>query len=130
MQGQHQYSKKLETNLNIKAPHICKRNPIINTCIKEITLLLLRIKICTISLVPVPFPSKHHTLVLKSVFTTKFNQSTSIIIYISFNLKVVSLITNQSQLKYLNLQAFIQLVTKQMKLTCLYFFHHTRLVKK
>jgi hypothetical protein len=23
---QHQYSKKLETNLNIEAPHICKRN--------------------------------------------------------------------------------------------------------
>jgi hypothetical protein len=44
---------------------------------------------------------------------TKFNQSTSIIIYISFNLKVFSLITNQSHLKYLNLQAFIQLITKQ-----------------
>jgi hypothetical protein len=74
--------------LNIEAPHICKRNQNL-------------------------YEGNYIAIIRKSVFETKFNQSTSIIIYIFFNLKGVSLITNQSHLKYLNLQAFIQLVTKQ-----------------
>jgi hypothetical protein len=77
----------------------------IRTCMKEIILLLLRIKICSVSLMPFPPNITSFEVFLK----TKFNQTTSIIIYISFNLKVVSWIINQSHLKYQNLQAFIQL---------------------